>query len=213
LADDAAAGEYARFLIQRGQPEEASAAWARHTGARDSEYRGSNYLYNGDFEQEPAASPFDWSLARAAGVEITRDDKVARSGRYSLRIRFAGTGNLQLAAVSQHVFVRPGTYRFRAGIRTDSVTTDEGIRFRIADAEAPANLNVTVGQFTGSSPWSDVQQDLLVPRQTRLLQVQVIRQPSMRFDNRIGGTAWIDGLSLAPSSPRDSRKVQITSVR
>lgn len=165
LADDAVAGEYARFLIQRGRPEAASLAWARPVG------------------------PFDWSLARSAGVEIAREGN-------SLRIRFAGTENLEITAASKHVFVRPGPYRFRAGIRTDSVTTDEGIRFRIVDAEAPANLNVTFGQFTGSSPWSDVQQEVVVPRQTRLLQVQVIRQPSMRFDNRIGGTAWIDGVRL-----------------
>jgi hypothetical protein len=187
LADDAVAGEYARFLIQRGQPEAASLAWARQAGARDS----ANFLYNGDFEHEPAASPFDWSLARAAGVEVARDDKEA-----SLRISFAGTENLEITAASQLVFVRPGPYRFRARIRTDGVTTDQGIRFRIADAETPTRMNLTFGQFTGTNPWSDVQQDLVVPPQTRLLQVQVIREPSMRFDNRIAGTAWIDGFRL-----------------
>lgn len=168
FADDAVAGEYARFLIQQGLPEAASLAWARPVG------------------------PFDWSLARSAGVEI------ARKGD-SLRIRFAGTENLDITAASKLVFVRPGTYRFRARIRTDGVTTDQGIRFRIADAEVPARLNLTFGQFTGANPWSDVQQDLVVPPQTSLLRVQVIREPSMRFDNRIAGTAWIDGLSLEPA--------------
>lgn len=169
LADDAVAGEYVRFLIQQGQPEVASRAWPRPVG------------------------PFDWSLARSAGVEIAREGD-------SLRIRFAGTENLEITAASKHVFVRPGTVRFRARIRTDGVTTDEGIRFRIVDAEAPARLNLTFGQFTGTNPWSDVQQDLVVPPPTRLLQIQVIRQPSMRFDNRIAGTAWLDGLRLEPAS-------------
>jgi hypothetical protein len=169
LADDAVAGEYAWFLIRRGQPERASLAWKRPVG------------------------PFDWSLARSAGVEIARDDN-------SLRISFAGTENLEITAASQHVFVRPGKYRFRARIRTDGVTTDQGIRFRIFDAEAPARLNLTFGQFTGTSPWSDVRQDLVVPPQTKLLQVQVIREPSMRFDNRIAGTAWINAIEPAPAS-------------
>jgi len=25
----------------------------------------------------------------------------------------------------------------------------------------------------------------------------VVRQPSMKFDNKVGGTAWIDGVKLA----------------
>lgn len=170
LADDAVAGEYAWFLIRRGRSEAASSVWKQPVG------------------------PFDWSLARVAGVEIAPDGN-------SLRIRFAGTENLEITAASKHVFVRPGKYRFHARIRTESITTDQGIRFRIFDAEAPANLDMTFGQFTGTTPWSDIQQDLLVPRQTRLLQLQVIRQPSLKFDNRIAGTAWIDAITLSSVSP------------
>ena len=49
-------------------------------------------------------------------------------------------------------------------------------------------------------PWSPVEQDLAVPPQTKLLRVQVIRQPSMKFDNKVGGTAWVDELKLEPIS-------------
>ena len=101
--------------------------------------------------------------------------------------------------------MRPGPYRFHALIRTEGLTTDQGLRFRISDAEAPARLDVVLGQFTGSSPWSGVEHDLVVSPETRLLQVQVIRQPSMKFDNKIGGTAWIDGLKLEPVGSHPSR--------
>ena len=57
-------------------------------------------------------------------------------------------------------------------------------------------------QFTGSMPWSLVERDLTVPPQTRLLQIQVVRQASMRFDNKVGGTAWIDDLRLEPLNSR-----------
>jgi hypothetical protein len=80
------------------------------------------------------------------------------------------------------------------------LTTDQGIRFRICDAELPARLDVIFGQFTGTTPWSPVEQDLAVPPQTKLLRVQVIRQPSMKFDNKVSGTAWIDELRLEPIS-------------
>jgi hypothetical protein len=95
-------------------------------------------------------------------------------------------------------FVQSGQYHFHASIRTEGLTTDQGIRFRICDAELPARLDVIVGQFKGTMPWSPVEQDLGVPPQTKLLRVQVIRQPSMKFDNKIMGTAWIDELRLEP---------------
>ncbi|MGH9678351.1 MAG: hypothetical protein ACRD4Y_00210, partial [Candidatus Acidiferrales bacterium] len=91
-----------------------------------------------------------------------------------------------------------GQYRFHAFVRTDSLTTDQGIRFHIVDPEAPARLDQVFGQFTGSNPWSEVNQDIVVGPETKLLQVQVIRQPSLRFDNKIGGVAWIDELKLEP---------------
>ena len=37
---------------------------------------------------------------------------------------------------------------------------------------------------------------ICVPRETRLLELHVIRQPTWKFDNKISGTAWIDGVKL-----------------
>jgi len=204
-ADDSTAGEYAGFLVQQGHPDSAVSAWAQHLGPRAGDYRKSTYLFNGSFEFEPNPSPFDWNLGRAQGVEVTRDCTTAWSGNCSLRISFAGTQNLDFAAASQLALVQSGPHRFHASIRTEGLTTDQGIRFRICDAELPARLDVTFGQFTGTMPWSPVEQDLAVPPQTKLLRVQVIRQPSMKFDNKVSGTAWIDELRLEPISHPSSQ--------
>jgi hypothetical protein len=204
-ADDALAGEYAQFLVRQGRPDVGASAWAHYWGARAGEYGTSTYLFNGGFESEPVPSPFDWSMARAQGVEVARDCTTASLGECSLRIGFTGTRNLALAFASQQTFVTPGAYRFHAMIRTESVSTDQGLRFRVFDSEAPARLDVTFGHFTGTNPWSEIEYDLTVPRTTRLLQVQVIREASQKFDNKIDGTAWIDDLSLSPAhlhSPR-----------
>jgi hypothetical protein len=48
----------------------------------------------------------------------------------------------------------PGHYRFHAFIRTEGLTTDQGIRFRVSDAEAPVRLDTIFGQFTGTKPLS-----------------------------------------------------------
>ena len=119
------------------------------------------YLFNGNFEFEPTPSPFDWNLGHAQGVEVTRDCSTAGPGNCSLRISFAGTQNLDFAAASQLAFVQPGPYRLHASIRTEGLTTDQGIRFRICDAELPARLDVIFGQFKGTMPWSPVEQDLV----------------------------------------------------
>jgi tetratricopeptide (TPR) repeat protein len=200
-ADNALAGEYVEFLIRQGHPDRAASAWAQHMGARADDYDKSTYLFNGDFESDPTESPFDWNVARTEGVEVTRDCATAWPGKCSLRISFAGTQNLGFAPASQLAFVRPGTYRFHAFIRTEALTTDQGIRFRISDAEVPIRLDEVFGQFTGSSPWSSVEHDLVVAPNTRLLRIEVIRQPSMKFDNKIDGTAWIDQLKLEPIIP------------
>ena len=197
-ADDAAAGAYARFLIEQSLPDLAASAWFRYLGAGAGEYRKSTYLFNGDFESEPTPSPFDWNLARTQGVEVARDCTNAGAGKCSLRIEFAGTHNPGFAAASQATFLTAGVYRFHALIRTEGLTTDQGIRFRILDPSSTASLDATFENFTGSNAGSSVTHDLVVPPGTRLLQVQVIRQRSLRFDNRIAGTAWIDELSLEP---------------
>ena len=204
-SDDALAGEYVEFLIRHGYPDSAASVWAQYMGARAGDYDKSTYLFNGDFESDPIQSPFDWNLAHTEGVEVTRPCTIARSGECSLRIKFEGTQNLAFAAASQLASVRPGTYRFHAFIRTEALTTDQGIRFRISDAEVPARLDEVFGQFTGSNPWSSVDHDLVVAPKSRLLRIEVIRQPSMKFDNKVDGTAWIDQLkleSITPHSPQ-----------
>ncbi len=100
-ADNALAGEYADFLIRRGHPDLAASACAQHMGARAEDHDKSTYLFNGDFESDPAQSPFDWSVGRTDGVEVARDCTAAHSGECSLRISFAGTQNLNFAAASQ----------------------------------------------------------------------------------------------------------------
>lgn len=36
-----------------------------------------------------------------------------------------------------------------------------------------------------------------VPEATKLVAIQVIREPTMKFDNKVSGTAWVDTVSLS----------------
>src|SRR2546427_13044195 len=97
--------------------------------------------------------------------------------------------------------VKPGSYLFRAQVRTEGITTDQGVGFRISDAESSARLDIKTENLVGTSDWKKVEARFLVPPQTRLIRLQVIRQPSWKFDNKISGTTWIDEASLVRLRP------------
>ena len=70
----------------------------------------------------------------------------------------------------------------------------------------PIRLDEVFGQFTGTSPRLSVDHEVVVGSNTRLLRIEVIRQPSVRFDDKVGGTAWIDKLNLEQITPQQYAK-------
>lgn len=190
--------DYIGFLFESGKYEEASTAWGLFLGNQRGDYRKSNWLFNGDFESEPSGIPFDWQIGSVAGqADADIDSKVAYTGSHSLRIHFAGTENANYAETMQKTSVPAGTYRFTGFIRTEGITTDKGIAFHIFDPQGSARLNIQSTQFVGTNGWTKVEQIFVVPAATHLVEIQVVREPTLKFDNKIRGTAWIDDLSLS----------------
>ena len=122
----------------------------------------------------------------------------AYKGKSALRITFDGSGNIDFKNVSQTLVVKPGRYRFSAAIRSENITTDQGVLFRIFDTQAENRLSVETEATRGTTAWHEIALTLVVPPATRSLQVQVVRRPSLRFDNKISGSVWIDQVSLTP---------------
>jgi len=197
-ADEKLASQYVAFLIRGKQYEAAARSWAGYLGDRRNGYLQSNWVFNGDFETEPSGEGFDWNIAAYPGVEVARDSSVAHTGSHSLRIRFDGKENVDYRHVYQDAFVTPGAYRFEAFIRTQDITTSQGIGFLIFDAENASRVMVRTEQFTGTNDWKKVEQTIRIPRETRLLQIQANRAPVvLKFDDKIAGTAWIDSVRLS----------------
>jgi O-antigen ligase len=197
-ADDGLAREYTRFLFDHHKYEAAAKAWAHYLGDRRNGYLESNWLFNGDFESEPSGIAFDWRVEDMDGdVRVTLDPSVAHTGSRSLRIQFGGKENVNYSQTSQTAFVKAGRYRFAAFVRTEGITTDQGIAFRLFDPESPSRLDTRTEQLIGTTDWKRIEQIIVVPPGASLLTVQIIRQRSLRFDSYIAGTAWIDTLSLS----------------
>jgi len=199
MVTDALAISYVKLLWRQREFASAAQTWAAYLGSHAEDHPHSNRLFNGGFESEPTDNPLDWSRGSLEGVQIQRDAQVQEEGKASLRIAFLGTHNLDFHQFGQTQPVPPGTYRFRAMVKTQSITTDQGVRLRIVDPEGPARLDVSTPAMTGTSDWHAVEQGIEVRLPTRLVRIEVARQPSLKFDNKIAGTLWLDAVSLTPS--------------
>jgi len=198
FVDDRLAADYAGFLLSQRQHDAALRAWAAHFGPRSPGFPQANRLFNAGFESDLTGATFDWRFERLAGVEVERDNSTSAVGRWSLRVRFEGLENLSFQHVSQRAVVHPGPWRLAAQVRTSELTTDQGIGFQIIDAEAPGRLDVKSARWLGTRDWTKVGFGFTIPERTRLVEVRLVREASLKFDNKIRGTAWIDEVRLAP---------------
>jgi hypothetical protein len=195
---DKLASAYVDQLLARRDYPGAVRTWAGYLGKRRGAYPDGNRLFNGGFEAEFTPAALDWKLRPADGATAARASGVGHTGTSCVRVDFLGRTNVAFDHVSQTAVVEPGLYRFRAFVKTDDITTDQGVRFRIADAVSSERLEVITQGFTRTRDWTEVERPVRVPAGTRLVTVQVVRQASMKFDNKIRGTAWVDDVTLAP---------------
>ncbi len=207
FADARLAREYVNFVFSSGQYRKAAEAWARYLGGRRNGYLESDWLYNGDFESEPDGLAFDWRLEGLGDkVEVARDATVAHTGSNSLRIHFLGKDNVNFGQTFETAYVKPGVYRFEAFVRTEGITTDQGIGFQIS-FDVPRS-DAKTEQLSGTHGWQKVEQIITVPAGAHLAVVRVIRPPSLKFDSLITGTAWIDSVRLAPVDIKSSESLR-----
>ncbi len=84
----------------------------------------------------------DTSARPTRGVQATFDSTEKHSGEHSLRLVFDGSRNVNFSDVCHVLQVQPGTsYRFSAWVRTQGLTTDQGIRFRLEWLENSLNAS------------------------------------------------------------------------
>ena len=78
------------------------------------------------------------------------------------------------------------------------ISTESGPRFQVFDAFDMGKLFLSTENTVGTSGWSSQHLEFKTTADTRLLIVRVARPLSEKLDNLIGGTVWIDRVSLTP---------------
>ena len=194
--DSRVTASYIDGMLRAHRYAEAREDWVAWVGPDCGEYPDRNLLFDGGFELENGGSPLAWRIEPSEQFETARDNSIVHSGRWSLRIKFLGNENVEYANLSQTTWVTPGRYSLRAWIRADNITTDEGLRLELDDAEVPARLTLTSLPITGTSNWRLIEQSFTIGPSTNLLIIRAMRHHSRKFDNKINGTAWLDDISL-----------------
>ena len=155
-------------------------------------------IWDPSFETEINGYTFSWHYQPLSQGVITGLDRSERvSGLQSLRLAFDGKHNPDLDAACALGIVQPKTtYYFSAWLKTNQITTENGIEFRVRtpdDYKAPV---LKTHEYHGTLPWTLVEGSWTASATTHRAMACITREPSENPEVRISGTAWIDDLTL-----------------
>ena len=191
-------------LLREKQIAEAERVWkqaADFAGYGNIPGPADSLLWDGGFESGIFGNGFAWALPGGAPVQISFDTREKHSGNRSLRLLFNGRYNLGLNGPCAEVVVQPSTvYHFSAWIRTQSITTEQGIRFQLRPMGTQENSTLATTDLRGTQPWTKVETQWSSGKNVQEMQVCAARLPSQEFDDKIQGIAWVDDVALVPAS-------------
>jgi hypothetical protein len=157
-------------------------------------------LWDGGFESGIIGGGFAWTLPSGIrGVQVGIDSHEKHSDTHSLQILFTGKLNPQLDSPCHDVPVEPSTtYHFSAWARTQSLTSDEGIRFQLRSLATKDSSTAVTPDLRGTQPWTLIETSWSSGRDTHEMQVCALRYASKEADGNIQGIAWLDDVALVP---------------
>jgi hypothetical protein len=189
---------YVNFLIADGFYDEAWATWREVTGRIEGTDKSddSSLVWNPGFEQEILNGGFGWRIGETEGVRVFFDNSIRMSGNRSLGVSFDGAHNPDVTVAKQVIRIKPATkYTLKGYVRTDMLTTTNGIFLSVSGHNC-SGLNERSGVVTGTSFWQELSVDFDAPADCRAVTIAIRREKSNKLDNKIEGTAWIDGITV-----------------
>ena len=195
---------YVRYLLQHRDYRDARQQWIRllaRNGSRDPNFEaGRNLIWDGGFEESGLGGSFDWSPTSEEGYSVARAAREGVEESPGLRLDFFGTVNLDSALLRQKVIVDPGQrYTLSFYARSRDITTEQGIFFEVTDEESGAALQETP-RVLGTTPWTRYSASFQTGGTTHTVLVTLRRRRSRRIDNLLGGTFWLDLVTLEAAS-------------
>lgn len=197
-ADEKVILKYTDFLISKHFYDRAKEIWNKFVAIKFKKNlnESDTEIWNNSFELEMLRGGFDWRINETKGVDIYIDRDIHIHGERSLGIDFDGTENLGIVIASQVVPIIPrSSYKFKANIKTNKLTTTNGVYFNISGHDCN-ELNVRSEVITGTNFWKELSFDFKVPDKCNALNIMLRRDKSQKLDNKISGSVWIDQVYL-----------------
>jgi hypothetical protein len=190
LCSASAAAQMAGILWDRKLYRIAQALWADSPGTGQDGYPRLQLVANRFFKKAPDGGPFDWTLpASGPSARIVQEN--------GLEIQFPGKENTNFSGVHEFTAAPPGRYRFSAEIQAAGLSTDQGLYFHIFNPSG-GGVNVQTQQIKGDVERSWIHLNFQVPTGSDAMEIQIERQPSQKFDNKLAGTLHVYQVSVVP---------------
>ena len=186
------------MLLRSNAPAEAAGVWANYLTSDRAAYGRSHWIDDSGFERDWEGGGFDWNSLACPGVSASVDNVGAHSGGRSLRLDFDSKENLDFHHFFKRTWIAPGKYRLDGWIRTSGFTTDQGVGLHAVEPGHETEVNASSTAITGTTPWTHVSVDFVIAGAARMIQIQIVRKPSLNFDNHPRGTAWVDDVQVQP---------------
>lgn len=185
---------YMDALLDRGDGAAARSVYRRTAGLPDAD--PEELLPNGDFEQAPLRTRLDWKWQSSDHVQVDRSQRAAAGGEWGMAIRFGGEANISFNQIRRDLRLAPGRYRFEAEYRATDVTTNEGVRLVFVTGTKLQQQIAEIENIRGTHEWQSLSTEIVIPAGAETVQLRLVRYPSERFNNKIGGEVHLDNFSL-----------------
>jgi hypothetical protein len=190
-------------LIYRGRVADANRLWPQAVSMMrnppPADPSGS-LIWDGGFESGYMGGGFAWHfkpVTEDAQISLDRSEK--HSGEQSLRILFNGLRNVNFEDGCHLIAPEAGRrYLLTAWVRTQSLTSSEGVRLQIYSYRPPNHEAVRTEQVHGTEPWKQIRMEWVAPAEAKSSLLCVKRNMSDMPGSDIQGAAWIDDVSLVP---------------
>lgn len=164
-------------------------------------------IWDGGFETGFNGGGYAWHFNHAPrDLQISFSESERHSGSKSIGILFYGRRNLSFEDVCHNIAPQGGqTYLLSGWVKTQSLTSSEGIRLKISVFAPPENQTAMTEDVRGTQNWRQVTLTWTAPKSASYGTVCVRRQMSDSPGSNIQGAAWIDDVSMMPVT-EDSAK-------